>query len=83
MNKTENQLPEVSIALCTYNGEIFLHEQIESILNQDYANISEIICVDDNSTDDTWKILQEYAGKYSNFKIFRIFNYPESRRESP
>ena len=71
MNKTENQLPEVSIALCTYNGEIFLHEQIESILNQDYANISEIICVDDNSTDGTWKILQEYAGKYSNFKIFR------------
>ena len=71
MNKTENQLPEVSIALCTYNGELFLHEQIESILNQDYANISEIICVDDNSTDDTWKILQEYAGKYSNFKIFR------------
>lgn len=71
MNKTENQLPEVSIALCTYNGEIFLHEQIESILNQDYANISEIICVDDNSTDGTWKILQEYAGKYSNFKLFR------------
>ena len=71
MNKTENQLPEVSIALCTYNGELFLHEQIESILNQDYANISEIICVDDNSTDGTWKILQEYAGKYSNFKIFR------------
>ena len=71
MNKTENQLPEVSIALCTYNGEIFLLEQLESILNQDYANISEIICVDDNSTDGTWKILQEYAGKYSNFKIFR------------
>ncbi len=71
MNKPENQLSEISIALCTYNGEIFLHEQIESILNQDYANISEIICVDDNSTDDTWKILQEYAGKYSNFKIFR------------
>jgi len=71
MNKTENQLSEVSIALCTYNGELFLHEQIESILNQDYANISEIICVDDNSTDGTWKILQEYAGKYSNFKIFR------------
>ena len=71
MNKTENQLPEVSIALCTYNGELFLHEQIESILNQDYANIFEIICVDDNSSDGTWKILQEYAGKYSNFKIVR------------
>jgi glycosyltransferase involved in cell wall biosynthesis len=71
MKKTVNLQPEVSIAMCTYNGERFLLEQLESILNQDYKNITEIVCVDDNSTDGTWRILNEYANKYKIFKIIQ------------
>jgi len=71
MVEKEILMPEVSVALCTYNGERFLPEQLESILNQDYANITEIVCVDDNSNDGTWKILQEYASKYNMFRIFQ------------
>lgn len=71
MKNPNNLEPEVSIALCTYNGDRFLPEQLESILNQDYLNITEIVCVDDNSSDNTWKILNEYADKYNIFKIFR------------
>ncbi len=71
MNEDVSQQQAVSIALCTYNGERFLVDQLESIINQDYKNISEIICVDDNSTDAPWNILTEYASKYSTFKIFR------------
>ena len=48
---------DVSVALCTYNGEQYLREQLNSILNQDYSRLSEIVCVDDNSTDKTWSIL--------------------------
>ncbi len=77
--------PAVSIALCTYNGERYLKEQLESILNQDYVNINEIVCVDDRSTDKTWDILNEYANKYSIFKIIKndtnlgfIKNYEKS-----
>jgi glycosyltransferase involved in cell wall biosynthesis len=70
MEEPKNQQTAVSIALCTYNGECFLKEQLESILNQDYNNINEIVCVDDNSTD-TWSILKEYAEKYPVFRIFR------------
>ena len=62
---------QVSIAICTYNGETFLREQLDSILNQDYAYITEIVCVDDNSTDGTWKILAEYAQKFKQIKIYR------------
>ena len=62
---------DVSVALCTYNGEQYLREQLNSILNQDYRQISEIVCVDDNSTDKTWAILEEYAAKYKQFRIFR------------
>jgi glycosyltransferase involved in cell wall biosynthesis len=65
----ESPFPEVSIALCTYNGERFLPEQLESIINQDYKNITEVICIDDNSSDGTWKILTEYADKYHFIKI--------------
>jgi glycosyltransferase involved in cell wall biosynthesis len=71
MNKNKSILPAVSIALCTYNGERFLIEQLDSILSQDYKNIDEIICVDDRSTDNTWKILNEYAKRNPIFKIFK------------
>lgn len=54
----ENKKLSVSIAMCTYNGEKFVKEQIESIINQTY-NIDEIIIVDDCSTDKTINILKE------------------------
>lgn len=62
--------PLVSIALCTYNGEKYLSEQLDSIVNQTYENI-EIIAVDDCSSDNTLAILQEYALKFPYIKVFR------------
>ena len=63
MKKSINKASDVSVAMCTYNGEKFLAQQLDSILNQSYSNIKEIICVDDNSFDKTWDILQEYAAR--------------------
>ena len=51
--------PLISIVLCTYNGERFIREQVDSLLNQTYKNI-EIIISDDASTDDTVIILRQY-----------------------
>src|SRR5690606_4962133 len=62
--------PLISIALCTYNGEKFLSEQLDSIVKQTYQNI-EVIAVDDCSSDNTLLILQEYASKYPFIKVFR------------
>jgi glycosyltransferase involved in cell wall biosynthesis len=53
-------LPLISIALCTYNGEKYLCEQLDSICAQSYQNI-EIIIQDDCSTDDTEALLKSYA----------------------
>lgn len=61
----------VSIALCTYNGEKYLKEQLDSILQQSYSHISEIVCIDDLSTDQSWEILQAYAEKDNRFIIKR------------
>lgn len=49
----------ISIAMTTYNGEKYLREQIDSIINQTYKDIELIIC-DDRSTDNTQSILKEY-----------------------
>lgn len=60
----------ISVAICTYNGERFLQEQIESILAQTYKNL-EVIVVDDCSTDKTVDIIKTYSEKDSRIKLFR------------
>jgi glycosyltransferase involved in cell wall biosynthesis len=60
--------PLVSIALCTYNGERFLPQQLESLLNQTYANI-EIVASDDASSDSTRAVLERYAEGDARIRI--------------
>ena len=60
----------VSIVLCTYNGERFLREQLETLLSQTYPP-HEILIQDDHSTDSTPDILQEYADKYSFLHVYQ------------
>ncbi len=60
----------ISVAMTTYNGEKFIKEQMDSILNQTYKNIEIVVC-DDCSTDKTIQILNEYAKKYHNIKVYQ------------
>lgn len=50
----------VSVVLCTYNGEKYIREQLESIIHQTYS-VYELIIQDDCSTDRTPAICQTYA----------------------
>lgn len=62
---------KVSVVMATYNGELFIHEQLDSILNQTYP-IHEIIISDDCSSDRTWDIISEYANRFPNIvKAYR------------
>lgn len=66
-----NTSPLVSIALCTYNGSKYLPLQLDSILNQSYHN-TEIVIVDDSSTDSTYEILTSYQLQYpSKIRLYR------------
>lgn len=60
---------KIDILMATYNGEKYLKEQIESILNQSYKNINLIIS-DDCSKDNTRKILEEYENKDKRVKVY-------------
>lgn len=62
--------PLISVALCTYNGEKFLQEQMDSIIAQTYKNL-EIIVVDDGSADKTVDIINAYAEEDKRIKLFR------------
>lgn len=50
----------VDILLSVYNGEKYLRQQIDSLLNQD-INCFRIIIRDDGSSDSSLKIIHEYA----------------------
>ncbi|MGI0107856.1 glycosyltransferase family 2 protein [Salinimicrobium sp. WS361] len=58
----------ISIILPVYNGEEFLTDAIESILNQSYTNF-ELIIVDDASTDRSLSIAQEFFHIDERIKI--------------
>ena len=64
-----DEIKKVSVVLCTYNGEKYIREQLDSILNQTYP-IYEIIISDDCSTDSTISIVKEYAILNENIKVF-------------
>lgn len=68
---------KTSVALCTYNGELFLRQQIESIINQT-EKVDEIVVCDDGSTDDTISILNSYNEKFPG--VFRIYQNAENLR---
>lgn len=55
----ESKKPLVSIIVPSYNHQDYIHECIESILNQSYENI-ELIIIDDGSKDNTYEIICEY-----------------------
>lgn len=59
---------KISVALCTYNGEKYIEEQINSILNQS-VKVDEIIVCDDQSKDDTILKLKKLQTKNSCISI--------------
>ncbi|PAM94234.1 hypothetical protein B4N84_14290 [Flavobacterium sp. IR1] len=61
---------KLSVALCTYNGSLFLNKQLDSILNQTIP-IHEIVICDDNSTDETIAIINSYKNKYP--KLIKVY----------
>ena len=61
-------MAKVSIIVPIYNVEQYLVECMESIVHQTLKDI-EIICVNDGSTDNSLKIIQDYAQKDNRIVI--------------
>ena len=59
---------KLSIIIPVYNVEKYLEECLDSVLNQTLKE-TEIICIDDGSTDNSLNILKEYSKKDKRVKI--------------
>jgi len=56
----------LSMIISCYNEQDSIGDVIESLVKSSYDNINKIIVVDDCSTDNSWKIIKQYAKKYPN-----------------
>lgn len=65
-------MPLISFVIPVYNAEKYLHQCIDSITQQ--LHNSELILVDDGSTDSSGRICDEYAARYSNIKVLHTDN---------
>ena len=60
----------IAVLMSTYNGETYLNEQIESILNQKAADIR-LFVRDDGSVDHTVGIIESFMKRHKNITLFK------------
>ena len=63
-----NNTPKISLIMSVYNGEDYLSEAIDSVINQTFTQW-ELIVINDCSTDSTGEILSKYETLDSRVKI--------------
>ena len=70
MIKKNNQLPDITVVVCTYNHGAWIERCIRSLLNQKFIKKDEfeIVLIDDKSTDSTKKILKNFS-ELENLRI--------------
>jgi glycosyltransferase involved in cell wall biosynthesis len=59
----ENNVPETSVVMTSYNYASYIESAINSVIDQRYNNW-ELIIVDDGSSDDSLEIIKRYTDKY-------------------
>lgn len=64
---------DISVILPVYNNVQYLEECLDSVLAEKILSI-EIVAVDDGSTDGSGQMLDDYAGKYENIRVFHQEN---------
>lgn len=69
MNINPSSPVSISVVMCTYNGDKYLEQQIDSILCQTYP-IHELIIQDDCSTDRTVTIIEAYQKRDPRVKLY-------------
>ena len=70
-------MEKLSIIVPVYNVEKYLKRCVDSILNQTYEN-TEVILINDGSTDLSGEICDEYKKKYKNVKVIHSENFGQS-----
>jgi len=70
---TSDNFPLLSVIVPIYNVDRYLKKCLDSLLNQTYTNL-EIILINDGSTDSSYEICKQYAGKDPRFRLINKEN---------
>ena len=62
--------PKVSIVMPVYNGAKYLDQTVGFLLASDFTDF-EFVIIDDGSTDNSWKKMQEFAAQDNRIKIYK------------
>lgn len=71
MSREENEKPLISVIVPVYNGQDYLEDCIDSIEKQTYEN-TEIIIINDGSTDDTASVCVRLREAYDNLHVITM-----------
>ena len=63
----------ISVIVPVYNTEKYIEKCVMSILNQTYKNL-EIILIDDGSTDESYRLMQNWAEKDKRIRLLQKTN---------
>ena len=66
-------MPQISVIIPVYNVENYVEKCLRSILEQTFTDI-EVICVDNGSSDNSLKVLENLAAEDSRVRIFSMAN---------
>lgn len=66
-------MPKISVIIPCYNAEKYIARCLQSVLENTYQNL-EVLCINDGSTDQSEKILQNFASKNSRIKVLNQSN---------
>lgn len=69
----KKDFPKISVLMPVYNGELYLKEAIESILNQTFKDF-EFIIINDGSTDNSKDIIEQYAKQDMRIRVYNQIN---------
>ena len=70
----------ISVIIPIYNVERYIRECLQSVARQSFSAY-EVLMVDDGSTDRSGRIAQEYADRYSRFRLIHKENGGLSSRQ--
>lgn len=77
VQSNESRIPIVSVVMPVYNGEKYLTEAVESILNQKFRDF-EFLVIDDGSTDNSLNLLRQYAARDTRLQVITRENRGEA-----
>ncbi len=62
--------PLITISIACWNVDKYIEDTLTSVLNQSYSNF-EILCIDDCSTDNTFRLLEDFKRKDNRIRIIK------------